>query len=248
MNNQHTANQHYTPKHRFRYFEKNRLHHEFYKDGTYIGHKGVGKSIGACLNLYEPILGEYAPNELETDVFANCIERKQKRCIDRLLSLVACRNVLQPALRFDTDFGLSLSDFDYETVVSLVNVSIFRLPEIIDIMNADGIDKKSFFQWLDLTFDNRWLISIRYIDDSSVDFLLPDCGSIRGLNVDSQQYSAIFQLSPKVCLYCIREPNGRNYMGIHNFVLFGPASVDFVNWVNDESRHECYEKYVSLNR
>lgn len=253
MMSEHTARQHYTPRFRFRYFEDNKLHYEFSKEGKYLGHKGIGRGIATKNNLYEPRdngYDNYADNAIETDLFANNIEPRYKHLIDCIIQTVQVRNVINYSEYFENACTLPLGMVDYNALVSLLSIQVVRQPFAIDNMKDMPLSKLSFFEMVDAHPDDRFcVLSIDYVIDDS-EFILPDCGLVCGTYTSSYLSGIIMPITPKICIQqtLMVGRQGRWLQDIRNPVLLEPITERFVKWVNNQSVIQCNEKFTSRIR
>ena len=250
---EHTARQHYTPRFRFRYFEDNKLHYEFSKEGKYLGHKGIGRGIATKNDLYEPRdngYDNYADNAIETDLFANNIEPRHKHLIDCIIQTVQARNVINYRECFESVRVLSLGMGDYNALMSLLNIQLMRQPSTIDNMKDMPLSKLSFFEMVDAYLDDIFcVLSIGYVIDDS-EFILPDCGMVCGTDTSSHLSDIIMPITPKICIQRTSGAGGqvRWLKDIRNPVRLRPITERFVKWVNNQSVIQCNEKFISRTR
>ena len=234
--------QHFVPKYRYRFFnDVDKQHYQFSKDGKYIGKRGIGNSTSAEKFLYEATNGEYNINDLE-NYFSDNIEPKQKELIEKIINLINSRNVLNYE-RYKKH-PLYYVDLNIDDILSFINTSILRLPEIIEYMNKKTLNKLNFFKTLN-TFSGicyNHQINILYTS-KNVHFILPDCGLIRGRTADKVGRT-IIPLTPNICIEFIIYSE-TNILQTNTDIFINQASDEWVRWVNKESIRECYEKFVS---
>lgn len=246
----HTTRQHYTPRFRFRYFEDNKLHYEFSKEGKCLGRKGIGRGIATKDNLYEPRdngYDDYSDNAIETDLFANDIEPRHKHLIDCVIKTVQSRNVINYRGYFEDAGILPLGMDDYNALMSLLNIQLMRQPFTVDNMSDMPLSKLSFFEMVDIYPDDKFcVLSIDYVIDDS-EFILPDCGMICGTDTSSHLTNMIMPITPKICIQqtAIADNRVRWLKDVRNPVLLESITEKFVKWVNNQSIIQCNEKFIS---